>query len=526
MSRPRLRLALGLSAAWAAVAVPVAAFVFLHSSEDIAVAGHVAVVSPSFDGYATLDLGPYLPNLRYPSGSRFGAHIDVGSTTLTSYGALIDRYTVIATQPEVEVAKVASALRDMAIDSALSGALAGLAAPALWVLLGGRRRAELFDRVTVRHTGAGVLGVVVLAAAVFQPWDRPDPALEAQATWRPIQDELPGVAIPEQARPLQVEAGLFTDGTRRIAESLLDSYSKGVAFYGTVAAAVPGIAPRIHRPEEGETVALLVSDRHDNVGMDKVARAIGKAGGATLLFDAGDDTSTGSEWEAFSLDSLDKVFKAYDHRYAVSGNHDHGNFVGRYLDAHGFTRIDGKAVDGPSGIRLLGADDPRSSGLGSWRDETGLSFDEHARRVADQLCRYDARGDRVSTLLTHDAATGAYALRRGCVDLVLAGHLHERVGPTEVVGDNGKVGYSYTTGTTGGAAYALAVGSKLRRDAMVSLVTYRAGRPVGIQSVTIRTVGDFQVSEYVPLDPRPGDQPANELRPVGPRPSPPLPVGD
>ena len=61
-----------------------------------------------------------------------------------------------------------------------------------------------------------------------------------------------------------------------------------------------------------------------------------------------------------------------------------------------------------------------------------------------------------------------------------------QVGPTRVVGENGKVGYTYTNGTTGGAAYAIALGSKLRRDAEFTFVTYKVGRPVGIQPVTVR----------------------------------------
>ena len=84
---------------------------------------------------------------------------------------------------------------------------------------------------------------------------------------------------------------------------------------------------------------------------------------------------------------------------------------------------------------------------------------------------------------------------------MLAGHLHEQVGPTAVRGANGKVGYSYTNGTTGGAAYALAIGSKLRRDAEVTLVTYRDGVPVGLQPVVIDTLGEFRVSPYVTLNP-------------------------
>ena len=46
--------------------------------------------------------------------------------------------------------------------------------------------------------------------------------------------------------------------------------------------------------------------------MDPVARAIADQGGATFLLDAGDDTSTGGSWEAFSLESLDQAFDDYD----------------------------------------------------------------------------------------------------------------------------------------------------------------------------------------------------------------------
>ena len=65
---------------------------------------------------------------------------------------------------------------------------------------------------------------------------------------------------------------------------------------------------------------------------------------------------------------------------------------------------------------------------------------------------------------------------------------------------NGKAGYTYTNGTTGGAAYAIAIGSKLRRDAEFTFVTYRDGRPVGLQPVTVRTTGDVAVAPYIPLD--------------------------
>jgi len=497
-ARVRWRPALGLVVLWLLVAVPAAGALFLHGSRSIVFAGHDAVVRPALDGYATLDLGPYLPDFRYPSGSRVGVRIDLGKTAVDSYDALLRRYAILASQPEGQVKKLRETVTDLALDSAVNGALLALAAPAVVLLVGRRRWAELRGRVTLRRTTSAAAVLAVLTVGLAHPWDHDDLSV-ATASWQRLTDALPGVPVPAEAARVEVEGGLMTTGTRRLVESAVDTYRKSLTFYRDLAERAPSIAPLLHQPEDGQVVALLVSDRHDNVGMDPVARAIADQGGATFLLDAGDDTSTGGSWEGFSLESLDEATEDWDHRYAIAGNHDNGDFVAAQAKRLGFTTLHGDVVDGPDGIRLLGANDPRSSGLGSWRDATSISFADQERRIADLACRHDADGDRVATLLVHDADSGAEALARGCVDLVLAGHLHEQVGPTLVTGSNGSSGWSYTNGTTGGAAYAVAIGSKLRRDAEVTLVTYAAGRPVGLQPVTVRTTGDFVVGDYVPL---------------------------
>ena len=99
---------------------------------------------------------------------------------------------------------------------------------------------------------------------------------------------------------------------------------------------------------------------------------------------------------------------------------------------------------------------------------------------------------------------GDEALARGCADLVVGGHLHVQGGPTAVVGENDAVGYSYTNGTTGGAAYAIAVGAAIRRPAGITLLTYRDGRPVGVQAVLLDTTGTFTVGAYVGSAPSEG----------------------
>src|SRR5699024_768346 len=59
---------------------------------------------------------------------------------------------------------------------------------------------------------------------------------------------------------------------------------------------------------------------------------------------------------------------------------------------------------------------------------------------------------------------------------------------------------TYTNASTGGAVYAFALGSKLRRPAQATLVTYRDGTPVGLQPVDFETSGEVSVQDYIPLD--------------------------
>lgn len=499
MRRPRIAI---LVAVWLLVALPTAAALFLNGSRTIVLAGHDAVVSPSLDGWATLDLGPYLPNLRYPSGGRIGAHIDLGKTTAGSYQVLIQRYAFIASQPQAQIRKVRGTITDLAVDSAIDGVLLGLTGPALVLVVGRRRWAELRGRlgaVTLRGAAVGTTAALVIGVVAVRPWDRDDEPVEKD-TWQPLVQALPEVRMPDEAKPLQIESGLMTSGTRRLVGSAVASYRKSVTFYHQLTELAPEIAGQLRTPLKGEEVGLLVSDRHDNVGMDPVARAVADEGHASFLLDAGDDTSTGSAWEAFSLESLAEAFDGLDPRFSIAGNHDHGSFVTKQADRLGLTTLTGSVVNGPGGMRILGVSDPRSSGLGIWRDARGISFAEQESRLADLACEHDSDGDRIDVLMVHDANSGREALARGCVGAVLAGHLHVQVGPTAVRGSNGKVGWTYTNGTTGGAAYALAIGSKLRRDAEVTLVTFRDGRVVGLQPVTITTIGTFRVAPYITLE--------------------------
>ncbi|QBR93442.1 metallophosphoesterase [Nocardioides euryhalodurans] len=499
----RLLRGFGLAGVWFVVAVSSGLAIFTSSSRDIVLASHDSVVRPTLDGWVVLHTGPVFPDLRLDSGSPIGIDVELGKTTAESPGELVDRYAFIAGQPEGSVAKARDAVADMAYDAAVRGTLIGLVPVVVWLLVGPARRQELWRGARSRRGIAVGVALVVAGVLVWEPWQPDEPSVDEERTWVSLAEFLDGeVTVPESVSGVEVRSDSTVVESRRLVLSAISTYERSKEFYDEAAVAAGDLPLR--EPEEGETVVVLVSDRHDNIGMDRVARAIGDRAGATAVFDAGDDTSTGKSWEAFSLDSVSEAFEGYD-RYGVAGNHDNGTFVRDYLADRGWEMLDGSVVEGPGGAPLIGADDPRASGLGNWRDETDLGFDEVATRLSDEIC---AAEERVSTALVHDTDLAQPALERGCVDLVVGGHVHVRIGPDRVEGPEGQVGYSFTTGTTGGAAYAIAIGSKPRRDATVSLITYAEGRPVGIQPVVLQTNGQFVVSSFVPLS----YEPAAEAR--------------
>jgi hypothetical protein len=480
--------------AWVMLALGIGVAVFVTSSTQTTVAGHDTEVRPTVDGWVTLRTGALLPDLRVPAEGRIGVELTLGKTRAGSVEELVERYVLLAADPDAQVVRVEASVRRLVYDAALRGGLAATAAVALWAVVGRRRRHELAHPHggQRRWVAVGVVGALAAGLVAWQPWRSDDPLLVTESDWQPLATYA-GIAVPRELRAVEITSSSLTDATRRLLLSALDSYGYARTFYDSAAEAAEDLTLR--QPAEGETVALVVSDRHDNIGMDRVARAVADAAGATAVLDAGDDTSTGQPWEAFSLDSLAVTFDDLD-RWAVAGNHDHGGFVRSYLKKRGWVVASGKVIEGPGDSTLLAFDDPRSSGLGWWREPREGTVAEQAEKAADVAC---ASEERVGTLLVHDANVGREALRRGCVDLVLGGHVHVASGPDPVVGTNGQTGWTHTTGTAGGAAYAIAVGSKLRRAAAVSLVTYAEGRPVGVQVVTLETTGEFRVGEYAAL---------------------------
>ena len=486
------------------VGTPVALSTFVHSDRHIVIGAHEATVVPVLDGYATLDFGPVLPQVRLPADAVAGIGVDIslGNADVTSLDQLVARDAVIASQPEGEIAAVRRAVRDM-LEAALLrgvgvGVLAAVGAALTWQAIGKERRVMLWrasrhpsrsQGLVAAFVGVAVIGSTILIALPERGQGKP------ATSWVPLAQAFPDVPKDPVLDHLEIVNGSATEGSKALVQSALETYHDSVVFYGALA--LRAATTTLRQPKSGETTALVVADRHDNIGMDPVAHAIAVRARATMLIDVGDDTSNGGSWETFSINSLAREFRGFT-VVAIAGNHDQGTTVTETMKDRRFRLLTGRPGD-IAGIRFLGASDPRSSGLVAGYDGDESDNIDAITTQDKRLTALACRDRKVSVLVVHSAASARRASKSGCVDLVLSGHLHRQVGPDVVRGQNGRNTTTLTTGSTGGAVYAFALGSKLRRPAQVSIVTFRRGVPVGLQPVTFEPGGTIDVARFTPV---------------------------
>ncbi|WBQ02401.1 metallophosphoesterase family protein [Kribbella sp. CA-293567] len=509
VTRARLRKAApwgALVLLWLVVSASVGLLGFGNDSERVTIGAHAANVSPSFDGHATLDLGAVLPRLRLPTDlpGGLGINIDIQETDADNLNELLTRDALIASQPDGEIARIREVIREMAVDNAVAGAGSGLLVAVVvataWAMVGPRRRRELWVAVhnserRVQHRAIVVLvAMLITIASIFGPGRMRTP--ETPPTeWQPLSKLLPELSFDERLKTVEVASGFSTTGGIGIIKTAVETYERSTEFYGQLRDRVSRVGGRIHQAAEGETIALLVSDRHDNIGMDPFAAEVAKVAGAKVLIDAGDDSSSGQAWEVFSINSLAQHFRDLK-VVAVAGNHDAGGHIEDAMRKNKFTVLDSKPVE-IEGIRFLGDSDPTRTGLGSADSAGDETIAEQSKRLADVACD-QPEDEPISTMLVHDPSSFQDTASRGCASLLLSGHLHRQVGPdTKTVG--GRSVTTFTNGTTGGAAYAFALGYTLRRPGQVTLVTYVKGRPTGLQTVVAELTGEVTVGPYKPL---------------------------
>jgi hypothetical protein len=128
------------------VGLPTAYTTFVHSERSIVIGAHDATVQPTFDGYARIDFGTLIPQIRLPAEAPLGIGVDIrlGDSEITELNQLIARDAVIASQPQGEIAAVRSTLVSMLADAVLRGLGSAIVAVLIaivgWWAIGRSRR--------------------------------------------------------------------------------------------------------------------------------------------------------------------------------------------------------------------------------------------------------------------------------------------------------------------------------------------------------------------------------------------------
>lgn len=500
--RQRITRSIGLTAAGLVVAIPTAAAVFSHSETRTELVATDVTIAPTFDGYFTAHNG-LLPDVRYPLNLplHMGISVDVRNSTTppskTAGGnieALMHTYGAVAAQPAGEAQHIREVITGQAITASQWGALAGLAPVGLYYLLGEKRRRELLEKA---HDGKFQTAAIISSAALVlgsSTLMRDTPAPTINTNWVAATSLVPELNNYPEAQGMEISDNAVSGAAKELLNGAFDSYNQSKKFYASLLEKIEPIQSQLHQPEPGEIVGILLSDRHDNIGMDPVHRKLADAAGASLMIDAGDDTSSGKPWEEFSLRSLHQQFKDFS-IMAVPGNHDSGKFVANYWHQHGAITPNNevKEIDG---IHTFLIGDPRYSDYTGAVVDGETTFADSQEQIVEATCGSD---ERVNLIVTHQADMASDALEQGCVDLAVGGHRHVASSPVQVQGENGETGYTLTNGTSGGAAYSFSAFGRLRRDATDTLITFRDGRPVGTQLVTFRTTKEVVVGPYEPL---------------------------
>lgn len=475
------------------MSVAAAAGVANHVNEHTTVGAHEGIIGLTHDGHATAKDIPIVGgDIRIPVHQALGTGINFKITRTPNIVSSIEADPLIISQPRGEAEKVGDIAKNLAIKSGLGGLALGT------LTVGGVYARRRFGRTLAGETGtvlatAGSLltiGLIAVPGTYIQ---------QSHETWSSLDQQVP--ILKQINKPLVNQIEINESGLGSTAIGFINSgvvgYKDSINFYGPLRDRVSEVASQLHQPGPGEEVAVVISDRHDNINMDPVIRAVGDAVGATILIDAGDDFSASQEWESFSSDSLGNTFKHYKEKYVAPGNHDWAPFTHKAYKKEGITVLSGKPVNLGGKLKIIGNKDPRRSSFADMPETAGQESTTH---LGQQLGAAACEAGNVSIAVVHSPTAARIVAESGCVRLVLAGHQHVMSGPEVIQGTNGNTTL-FINGTSGGAGtpVPIALWHKLQANATMALVTLHEGEPVGIQSEVFTTSGQIEVSRYYPI---------------------------
>jgi hypothetical protein len=239
----------------------------------------------------------------------------------------------------------------------------------------------------------------------------------------------------------------------------------------------------------GEDISTFgfVSDRHCNIGMDRVTMGLMNAYGIKTLILGGDDALNGSfNFEKACTSNLAERAKHLGIEVVgVGGNHDSPMTL--QAESEQGIKILNSETATINGITFVGNSDQRASryGTGMFPSNSDAQIKlttSQGKEAAKIACDSDLK----IVAILHDPNAGRTALENGCGNITLAldGHAHVQSGPTSIDLPNGTRGYQFTTASSGGAP-----GEEMASTAspLSELTVGPLNHPAGINIVSYNT---------------------------------------
>lgn len=205
--------------------------------------------------------------------------------------------------------------------------------------------------------------------------------------------------------------------------------------------------------QENEHYIVVASDRHCNVGMDRVIAEVAKLYGADTYVSAGDDNMSGTvSIESACTSGLAQRLIAEQVTPVVApGNHDSPQTIKDEKD-QGYKVLEHNKTITVNDITFIGDADPRRSAFGHPLTPGGAEGDKVIAKEGQDLANAAAKsGETIDIGVVHEPNASDALIKSGLARLVIRGHTHSKKGPFATIGDNAQTTYYLTEGTTGGA---------------------------------------------------------------------------
>jgi len=430
----------------------------MNSDAHLTVAGTPASVHTTARNYDELNVNNGAltfkhPNHRMVAGESFGAELDLKvdfSDFLKADGKTDARLLPVYLSLFSDTHQVSSDIEWSIIDHDLLGLGVGAAVGAAAYGLHRWRKQYHHDEEGSRFRKRVAMGLIIGAVIMATPASDSD-----EHAPKPLNS----ISFLADTPAGGIEIGGWMQPVIPYAEGFVQKYFAGNdKYYGEYDDVLKNYlkteAPALPTGEDIETFGFI-TDKHCNIGMDRLIVTLMTHYGIKTLASAGDDALSADNWgfEAACTDNLaEREKKAGIKEVAIGGNHD-GPVTEIAEKKKGVIVVNGKIAT-VNGISFIGEHDPRQSYFGKEIQPSDVKVQdklntEQALALGAMACRSGLK----LVLLLHDPDAGRMAVRNGCGNIMIAldGHQHVEHGPTSIDILGGASGYQFTGASAGGA---------------------------------------------------------------------------